>query len=98
MQRLGFTRSAFRSDHLLLTPDTFVRSPRAGMTKATAIVHVGPAVGAGFTQYTAEFEPDGSLGATGSQRFLYVLDGDLRVDGRALGPGGYAYVPSGCDI
>jgi (S)-ureidoglycine aminohydrolase len=98
MQRLGFTRSAFRSDHLLLTPDTFVRSPRAGMTKATAIVHVGPAVGAGFTQYTAEFEPDGALGPAGPQRFLYVLDGDLRVDGRALSPGGYAYVPAGCDI
>jgi len=98
MQRLGFTRSAFRSDHLLLTPDTFVRAPRPGMTKATAIVHVGPAVGAGFTWYTAELEPGGALGPAGSQRFLYVLEGDLRVDGRALGPAGYTYLPAGCDV
>jgi (S)-ureidoglycine aminohydrolase len=97
MQRLGFTRSAHRPDHLLLTADTFVRAPLPGMTKATAIVHVSPAVGARFTQYTAELEPGGCLGPAAGQRFVYVIDGDLRVDGRALGPGGYAYFPEGAD-
>ncbi len=97
MQKLGFTRSAFRPDHLLLTPDTFVRAPRPGMTKATAVVHVAPAVGARFTQYTAEFEPGGTLGPAEGQRFLYVLEGEVLVDGRALGPAGYAYVPAGCE-
>src|SRR3954468_2892489 len=98
MQKLGFTRSAFRSDHLLHTPDTFVRAPLPGMTQATAVVHVGPAAGARFTQYTAEFAPGGALGPTGAQRFLYVLEGEVRVDARPLAPGGYAYVPAGCDI
>src|SRR5690348_4216698 len=97
MHNLGFTRSAHRPDHLLLTADTFVRAPLPGMTKATAIVHVSPAVGARFTQYTAELEPGGCLGPAAGQRFVYVIEGDLRVDGRALGPGGYVYCPEGAD-
>ena len=48
MQRLGYTRSARQTDHLLLTPDTFIRAPLPGMNKAAAIVHVSPAMGARF--------------------------------------------------
>jgi (S)-ureidoglycine aminohydrolase len=95
MQRFGFTRSANRADHLLLTPDTFVRAPLPGMKNATAIVHVAPAVGAAFTQYTAEFEPGGTLGATDCQRFVYVLEGKLTAAGKTLGKGDYAYLPTG---
>ncbi|SPE37312.1 Cupin 2, conserved barrel domain protein [Candidatus Sulfopaludibacter sp. SbA6] len=97
MQRLGYTRSSYQPDHLLLTPDTFVRAPRPGMENATAIVHVSPAVGAGFTQYTAEFEAAGRLGPASGQRFVYVLEGDVSVDGRPLGADGYAYLPEECD-
>jgi len=77
MQYLGHTRSAHRADHILQTPDTFVRAPLPGMQRATAIVHVAPASGARFTQYTAELEAGGSLGPTTLQRFVYVLDGEL---------------------
>jgi (S)-ureidoglycine aminohydrolase len=97
MQRLGFTRSAHRADHLLLTPDTFVRAPLPGMTNATAIVHAAPALGAAFTQYTAEFEPGGTLGPASGQRFLYVLEGQVTAGGHALTASGYAYLPSGSD-
>ena len=97
MQRLGFTRSAQRKDHLLLTPDTFVRAPRPGMCRATAVVHVSPAVGAAFTQYTAELEPEGCLGPANGQRFLYVLEGEVWVDGQALGRDAFAYLPEGCE-
>ena len=62
MQNLGYTRSSYQRDHLLLTPDTFVRAPLPGMVKCTAIVHAAPAIGARFTQYTAEFEVGGRLG------------------------------------
>jgi (S)-ureidoglycine aminohydrolase len=93
MQNLGFTRSSYQRDHLLLTPDTFVRSPLPGMSKCTAIVHAAPAVGARFIEYTAEFEPGGRLGICPIQRFLYVLEGELSVDGRTVVPGGYAYQP-----
>jgi (S)-ureidoglycine aminohydrolase len=95
MQQLGQTRSARRSDHILQTPDTFVRAPLPGMQGATAVVHVNPAAGARFTQYTAEFEPGGQLGPTQAQRFLYVLEGTLLVQGRSLSLGDYVYLPAG---
>src|SRR5450631_1976939 len=98
MQRLGHTRSSYQSDHLLLTPDTFVRAPLPGMQHATAIVHVSPAAGARFTQYTAEFEPGGSLGPPSGERFLYVLEGEIRLEGRLLGPQEYAYLPEGQNL
>ncbi len=72
-----------------------MRAPLPGMRKATAIVHVAPAAGARFTQYTAEFEAGGTLGRTAAERFFYVLEGSIRVGGNTLGPGGYAYLPPG---
>src|SRR5450432_3097800 len=75
MHNLGRTRSANRRDHLLLTPDTFVRTPLPGMEGCMAVVHISPAAGAAFTEYTAELEPGGTLGPTSAQRFVYVLSG-----------------------
>ena len=95
MHHLGLTRSAHRRDHLLQTPETFVRAPLPGMDKATAIVHISPAAGAGFVQYTAEFEPGGRIPATADQRFIYVIDGQLDVTGSSLGAGDYAYTAGG---
>jgi (S)-ureidoglycine aminohydrolase len=99
MHQLGETRSASAPNHALFTPETFVRTVLPGMRLATAIVHTSPAMGAGFTQYTAEFEPGGQLGPAASPRFLYVLDGALRVQSagkrQALHPGGYAYLAAG---
>ncbi|HEY3743542.1 MAG TPA: (S)-ureidoglycine aminohydrolase [Bryobacteraceae bacterium] len=95
MQQLGHTRSSHHHDHLLHTPDAFVRAPLPGMNKATAIVHAAPALGAAFTQYTAELEAGGSLGPAPTQRFVYVLSGKLKVLGKTLGPDEYAYLPVG---
>src|ERR1700757_334768 len=74
VHNLGSTRSSRKPDHLLLTPDTFIRAPLPGMKNATAIVHVSPAKGAKFTQYTAELEAGGELGPTPCQRFLFVIE------------------------
>jgi len=68
MHNLGHTRSTNQRDHLLHTPDTFVRTVLPGMELATAVVHISPAGGAAFTQYTAELEPGGKLGPTSNQR------------------------------
>jgi (S)-ureidoglycine aminohydrolase len=99
LHNLGETRSARRADHLLLTPDTFVRAPLPGMKKCAAVVHVAPAMGAAFTQYTAEFESGGELGGTSAQRFLYVLEGGVKVEAKGnrgeLGARGYAFFPEG---
>jgi (S)-ureidoglycine aminohydrolase len=94
---LGQTRSAQHRNHLLLTADTFVRTTLPGMKSCSAIVHVAPALGAAFTEYTAEFEPGGELGGTDAQRFLYVIEGSISVELKRrrteLGPRGFAYLP-----
>ncbi len=87
MHELGHTRSAHRHNHLLLTPDTFVRAPLPGMRNAAAIIHVAPAAGARFTEFTAEFEEGGLLGPAAAQRFVYVIEGELEMNGRALAAG-----------
>jgi len=93
MHHLGQTRGALRPDHLLHTPDTFVRTVLPGMRNAAAIVHTAPAAGARFTQYTAEFEGGGVLEPTAAQRFVYVLEGEAEVNGASLSSGGYAWIP-----
>lgn len=97
MHKLGHTRSTNQRDHLLHTPDTFVRTVLPGMERAAAIVHISPAGGAAFTQYTAELEVGGSLGPTSNQRFIYTLEGaiDLATETtfHTLVAGSYAYIP-----
>jgi (S)-ureidoglycine aminohydrolase len=72
--------------------------PLPGFDYVTVIVHAAPAMGAAFTQYTAEFEPGGWLGAAHGQRFLYVLEGSVSVavgsQTQQLAPGEYAHVPA----
>jgi (S)-ureidoglycine aminohydrolase len=97
VHNLGHTRSSHARNHLLLTPDTFVRTTLPGMKGCAAIVHAAPALGACFTQYTAEFEASGELGPVAAQRFLYVIEGKLSLDlqGRQseLGVRSFAYFP-----
>jgi (S)-ureidoglycine aminohydrolase len=98
MFNLGHTRSDRQPTHLLQTPDTFVGVPLPGFDSVTVIVHTAPAIGAAFTQYTAEFEPGGMLGPAHGQRFLYVLEGGVSVTlgnkTETLAPGGFAHIPA----
>jgi (S)-ureidoglycine aminohydrolase len=99
MQLPGTTRSSFKHDHLLQTPDTFIRSPLAGANDVEFIIHAAPQMGAKFTQMTAEFKTGGSLGPAPAQRFLYVLEGklELKAGGKkyTLKAAGFAYLPQG---
>ena len=99
MHNLGRTRSSQQPNHLLLTPDSFVRTTLPGMKACSAIVHVGPALRATFTEYTAEIEAGGELGDTSAQRFIFVIDGGVKLeaDGKSseLSARGYAYLPEG---
>lgn len=92
---LGQTRSSHQANHLLQTPDTFVRASLPGMQNAVAIVHAAPALGANFVQYTAEMQPGGRLGPADSERFLYVVDGIVTVAPHRLAPGSFAVIPQG---
>jgi (S)-ureidoglycine aminohydrolase len=97
VHHLGSTRSSAKPNHLLQTPDTFIRSPLPGAEGVEFIVHAAPQLGARFTQMTAEFAAGGSLGTASTQRFLYVLDGklELKAGGKkySLAPGKFAYLP-----
>jgi len=95
MHQLGQTRSSHKADHLLQTPDTFVRGPLPGLHNGTAVVHIAPAGGALFTQYTAELDAGGELSPSPLQRFIYVLGGSLAVDGQTLEPDAFIYLPAG---
>src|ERR1700761_7201332 len=79
LPNLGGTRSSLKSDHLLHTPDTFIRTPLSGADGVDFIVHTAPRLGAAFSWMTAEFAADSYLheAPTGVQRFLYILEGEL---------------------
>ncbi len=98
MFSLGSTRSAHRRDHLLQTPDTFVRSALPCLRGGEAIVHIAPAGGACFTQYTAELAAGGELVESGFDRFLFCLEGALQLttpaEHHTLHAGGYAHLPA----
>ena len=100
MHHLGATRSSLKADHLLQTPDTFIRTPLPGAQGVEFIVHAAPQLGACFTQMTAEFAAEGKLGPTPRHsRFIYVMEGEIEVSAGAkqhlLLPGGFAYLPQG---
>jgi (S)-ureidoglycine aminohydrolase len=100
MHSLGQTRSANRRDHLLLTPDTFIRTPLPGLTGGFAIVHVAPQAGATFTMMTVELDARGTLTQGPTQRLIYVLEGKLvlgepsQKKPHKLSAGSYAYLPT----
>ena len=99
MHHLGLTRSSLKPDHLLQTPNTFIRTPLPGAMGVEFVIHVGPQLGARFTQMTAEFAAHGSLGPTPAQRFLYLIEGELELIAlgkkHILASGGFAYLPQG---
>jgi len=101
VHHLGSTRSSVKPDHILQTPDTFVRCPLPGADGVEFIIHAAPQLGASFTQMTAEFAPGGCIGASPAQRFVYVLDGTLQLTAgnrkETLNPAGFAYLPNGTE-
>ena len=101
MHNLGLTRSVRRANHSLHTPDAFIRTTIPGMAKAAAIIHASRALGAAFTQYTAEMESNGTLGSCAYQRFVFVLEGTVEIavgtNHHLLATHDYAYLPEKID-
>ena len=97
LHHLGATRSHRAHDHLLQTPDTFVWAPLPGLERAVACVHASPRLGAGFTQYSIEFEAGGSWQSSEpTSRFVYVLSGSLHdpdTGAAAIGRDDFFYAP-----
>jgi (S)-ureidoglycine aminohydrolase len=100
LPNLGGTRSSLKSDHLLHTPDAFIRTPLPGATGVDFIVHTAPRLGSAFIWMTAEFAASSTLHAAPAsvQRFLYLLEGSLTLQAEdrteSLITGGFAYIPA----
>ena len=93
------TRGSYQRNHLLQTPDTFVRAAFPGLRGAMAIVHAAPAMGTKFTAYTVEFEAGGILESGLAQSFFYVIEGRVETaEGREFVSGSYFYYPPGSDF
>lgn len=77
----GFSRTALRRDHLLITPADHVRAPLPGWTNTAGIILISPRLGAAFSQYIAEMDEGGESGPPlpGVERFLYVVRGEIEL-------------------
>jgi (S)-ureidoglycine aminohydrolase len=99
----GHTRAHVGLRHALITPDNHVGSSLPGIVGATAVVLVGPAMGAKVAQTLLTFQGGGSarFAAGDIQTFGYVMVGGARVavggKGRRLGEGGFFFAPAGSD-
>ena len=101
MNPLGHSRTTLRRTHALIAPDSHVVAPLPGWENTRGVVHISPAMGAGFTQYTALLDRGAAAGSPddGIERFIYMLDGmaaletgDGDVDMRE---GSFAFLPAG---
>ncbi|HTK78081.1 MAG TPA: (S)-ureidoglycine aminohydrolase [Gemmataceae bacterium] len=105
MDLFGSTRSRVARDHALICPDSFVRAPLPGWSKAQGIMLIAPQMGARFTQFFALMESGGAAApaAGGVERVLFVLEGSVviqppRAKEQVLTAGGYVYVPPDADM
>jgi len=97
----GHTRARVGARHALITPDNHVGSSIPGVTGATAVVLVSPAMGAHVAQTLLTFATGGAarFEAGEAQTFGYVMDGGATVAvgprSRRLKAGGFFYCPAG---
>ena len=103
---LGQTRTKMGSDHAVIATDSHVSASLYGWDNTLRVILISPAMssatasntvrGPGFAQYLAMMT-DSSItreAPAGIQRFLYVLEGKVQVDGNDLDKGGFAYMPA----
>jgi (S)-ureidoglycine aminohydrolase len=95
----GFTRNVIKRNYALITPDGHVPSVFPGWTDCTPIVLISSALGAGLSQFLISLDVKSvGAGETGKEEwFLYVVAGQLKVNGVALAEGGFAFLPQGTE-
>lgn len=77
----GHTRARVAARHALITPENHVHSTVPGITGATAVVLINPAMGARFAQTLVTFQAGGRarFADEGIETFGYVLAGEVVV-------------------
>ncbi|KAK3125050.1 hypothetical protein QOZ80_7BG0599340 [Eleusine coracana subsp. coracana] len=97
----GFTRSVYKRDHALITPESHVFGPLPDWVNTSGAYLISPAIGAHFTMYLANMQ-DGSKSALPPkdvERLVFVLQGSILL---SVGTGtthsllvdSYAYLPA----
>ncbi|KAL5198043.1 hypothetical protein ABZP36_001555 [Zizania latifolia] len=97
----GFTRSVYKRDHALITPESHVFSPLPDWVNTLGAYLISPAIGAHFTMYLANMK-DGSKSALppkGVERLIFVLQGSIALsvesgNTHSLLVDSYAYLPA----
>jgi (S)-ureidoglycine aminohydrolase len=96
------SRGRRRPTYHLLTPPNRYPSQLAGWDGTAVFKLATPRTGTSrFGQYLLELEQDGGTTGTvdeGFEHFILPLEGEIALDGIALGEGAFAYVPSGGGI
>uniref|UniRef100_A0A453BGE0 Cupin 2 conserved barrel domain-containing protein n=1 Tax=Aegilops tauschii subsp. strangulata TaxID=200361 RepID=A0A453BGE0_AEGTS len=97
----GFTRSVYKKDHALITPESHVFSPLPDWTNTLGAYLISPALGAHFTMYLANMQ-DGSKSALPPkdvERLIFVVQGSIALSvesgtTHSLLVDSYAYLPA----
>ncbi len=99
----GETRTQVEQNHALIAPDSHVVSPIHGWQSAEGVVLISPAMrGPLFAQYLVHGgDACRTRGAASDvERLVYVLVGEVTLDGARMGADSFAWFPPGdaCDL
>ncbi|EPS69697.1 ureidoglycine aminohydrolase, partial [Genlisea aurea] len=96
----GFTRSVYKKDHALITPESHVFSSLPNWNNSIAAYLITPSMGSHFVMYLAKMQESSESGQPPRdvERFLFVLQGtvtlsDISGEKRKLEVDSYAYIP-----
>ncbi|XP_027182576.1 (S)-ureidoglycine aminohydrolase [Coffea eugenioides] len=96
----GFTRSVYKRDHALITPESQVFSPLPAWTNTLGAYLITPAMGSHFVMYLAKMQENSKSGLplSDAERFIFVLHGTaVLIDASGythnLNVDSYAYLP-----
>ncbi len=98
----GMTRTRVEFDHAIIGPDSHVPSPLVYWKNTSGVILISPAMGSApryprFVQYLANTTSasETQTAASGVQRFVYVLEGHVTLDGTKLSTDDYVWLPPG---
>ncbi|XVF10931.1 hypothetical protein REPUB_Repub07fG0225700 [Reevesia pubescens] len=96
----GFTRSVYKRDHALITPESHVFSPLPDWTNTLGAYLITPAMGSHFVMYLAKMQENSRSGLPHGdvERFIFVIQGAVTLTNSSgisskLMVDSYAYLP-----
>ncbi|KAM7273992.1 hypothetical protein ACFE04_028656 [Oxalis oulophora] len=102
----GFTRSVYKKDHALITPESHVFSPLPDWSNTLGAYLITPAMGSHFVMYLAKMQVLSTLTENSRsglppqdvERFIFVVQGDVTLSNASsishkLTVDSYAYLP-----